>query len=628
MRHSIGRWAEFIACTGAAVVFVIAPITRAAEPPSPAALLDQAERARLQLRWEEASSLLRQVLEHRESDPALAATAQLRLGLYALDHWKYPDAEAEFRRAIDSAGDSAASRMARVHLVDALRGQERFEEAQRAAQSLLDASSESPELGAWARLKMGQIIVDRGMRIGAIPMFEVVVAQADEFPAPGNWARARLAEVLVQEARRDEGIALAEQVIADHAQGRATAEQAAWAWFWKGDGLKVAKQYDEARSAFASVTDLAEPYPKLAYLARIHLGDACRFGGPGVREQALAEYRRALEIAQGSRLGEERENRALIALAKEMRRFGNREGAIAWMRSGIGDPSKLSVADGELVKNIMGFMRPGEAESWARYLAAPVEEPDPTVAWVGEEFGVISPGVFDNAGSPPAHQRLWLADCYRQQGRLEDAIRIYDEVISETSDYGEIAYAQDGIAKSAYAVTINTSDAALRGQWKLVALTSAKLAAEAWSRVVDRSTGCDSHSPLESAIDVLWDVGLYNDAINLAEGLAAEYRLMGDPRKTAFASMKLSEAYLGQSRNSEAAAVALALWERFSDSQDVIVAELCARSMFIAHIAYTNLGEVETASLVLKKLDASRPLKYSSHIERAKSRGVHQVIRR
>lgn len=509
-----------------------------------------------------------------------------------------------------------------------------------------------------------RILVDRQHFGPAAEALEQVItfATADAYAQQRNWARVFLAEVLLNLSAHSRVRQVTDDIIADHAARKADDLQAVWALILKSrsrmftnetsavvGALEPARmaavlaiESGRADLAFEANLVLGEVYSRLSRDADrlVRQGDGAYAASPvaavvdetrraqnyvhegewgPLMVQAMDHYRTAMNLAEQFNAGPDRRDKARLEYAACIRHLGMRDKAVAVLRLGIPDPAQMTDTGNKLAQAIGLFLDAHKAEAWYAYLGDPLSHPDPTAAIVEAEFGTTASLP---SGEPITNQFerwLWLGRFYQNQKRWEQAATMYEQALGASRRTYDRALAQDGIACCRYGLAIETSDADLRRRRKLSAILTATRAVTEWNAVVLEVKGDKTHWPIERAIDILWDTAQYQEATDLAEHLAYRVDPVTDPRQAAFALMKLSEVYLGRSCWEQAANAARAVWDRFADTNDAVVQEICIHAMFIAELAFANLGDFESARSVLDTLEHKWPEKLAHAISQKRA---------
>ncbi len=552
----------------------------------------------------------------------------------------------------------------RLYLIDTLCEQERLDAAEQSARDLLTGSASEAER-AWANLKLAEVDLARLRRQPAIDLLRSAIDLSEDDAAaaePRNWAQVRLAETLTHESRFDDADQVCDDLLSDHAAGRAGGAQAVWALIWKARTRMFTHRLDALAEApgpakMAAALAVTSGHPELAYEAQYLLGEiydrlaaearrlvkegeeayAASPVAPIVEDtrraqdyahegewgplmvEAMEHYGAAMGLAEQFQLGRDKAAIACLPYAARMHDLGMRDKALATWRMGLRDPAKLTEAEGQIAQTLGSYLHGDDAEAWHLYLTDPTSYADPTTPLVQAAFGTTGPGASTITPTNRIESLLWLGRLFEGQKRLQDAATTYEEALAASQSAYHRAQAQDGIARCALALTTVTSDSSLHRQRRDAARESARKAAAEWNAVISESTGSDTHWAIERAIDVLWDATLYDEAAALIENIAHNAVGGNDPRKAAFAMMKLAEVYWGRGRWAQASAEGKADWDRFGNSNDAVVQEACIHAMFIAHVALVNAGDLESARSILDTLEQAWPEKLAAPIARKRA---------
>jgi len=469
----VGAWCIFMA-----MVMIVSPRhASGAEPSTLTELLDEAEALRVQGKWDEAIATLEDVVDRRQEDEALAATAQIRIGQYYLASGQPTFAEQAFQEAIDQFPDQREAQFkGRLYTIDALVAQQQLDEAMIDAQELLSNPSLTAEETMWTRVKRAEIKIAAGRRETAIEDLNDALTTLGETTAePHNWARVRLAELYTHEGRFSKADQACESILTDQAEGRATDRQAIWALIWKArsrmftnDLTPLTEAPEPARMAVALANESNQP--DLAYEAQYLLGEiygrlavqAHRLvkegqaiyeaspvapiveetrreqnyihngtGGP-LMVKSMDHFGAAMNLALEFRLPGDKHDQARLQYATHMRNLGMGDKAIATLRLGIPDPAHMTESQAQVAQRIGEFLPAEEAEAWQRYLLDPAAHADPTAALVQQEYGVDPAGPSTISVSRPYLGHFWLGKLYRQQGKWREAMVEYEMAAAAT----------------------------------------------------------------------------------------------------------------------------------------------------------------------------------------------------
>lgn len=543
-------------------------------PPTPVEQLRQAEQLRLQLKWDEAGAILRQVVGRQAEDRASAATAQVRIGKYLLDRSRPAEAEPELNQVLSVFADQPeAVFWARMHLIDAARSQGRQSEASAIAERLISDAALPAVQHAWAKVKYAEIQLDQGLRgPAAEELRQVVSSTAPDCDEPRNWARVRLAETATFNWAPSDAIAICDAIVADHGTGKANDEQAAWGLIWKARSYKQSVQYTQAAEALQMAIALADTkFPAVAFDAWFELGEVQRVDEQ--HEPALATYGIALERAMSHKLPEDKADLARLQVGSEMRHLGMRERGIAWLRMGIEDPANLRGSDQLLAERMVSFMTEPEAEAWQHYLLAPAQNPDPTQSMVQAEFNKPVPAPSSAVINQPFLRVCWLGRLYEKQGRYDDAEVWFRQAMTFAVSSRDRAEALTDTAKL-HNTQANLSLGA--GEWarvrdlKAQALLNMTEATQYWLELALTGSSGESHYATEQIVDGWMSIE------KRAESLAAIERLVGDLTRAGAPLTKVAFARLMRARGlgrfherlAEAARAALELADELGERKE------------------------------------------------------------
>lgn len=622
--------------------------------------LAQAEAYRAEAKWGDALAVLRQAAARRAEDPASAALAQLRLGMYLNEMAKPTEAEVELRKVqADFPQQTGAVGASKVHLIDALALQDRTREALAAAKTLTSEAGALPEHQAWGRVKLaqllrkedrireileqldvldglpwspeltspkvqgglvrGEVLIQMGRWKDAVAALDTTVHRSlTADPATCNWARVRMIQALVYDWSPTKAVEAAGLVIADHAAGKAVNEQAAWALIWKGRAESLAKDYTGAAESLEMAAAVADPdYPALVYEARFALGECYREDGQ--HEKALPQYQLALDWSQWAGLAEDKQDWARLQVGSELRHLGMREKGIACLRLGITDPSNLTPVDHILVERMASFMMPEEAEAWRIYLVSPRERVDPTDAMVRAKYGQEAPLPVSQIVRQASSRAYWLGQLYRQQRRYEEAISSFIE-----ADVAAEGACERGEALKGLALTYHES-ASEHEIWsreveaeaaKAAAWQAAEDAARAWLEAARSNDAGHAHYAIEQAILTFRELGLQAEALTASDTILAQIRTQGSPSKTAFAEYMRTRALAWNNRFAEAAELAVQLDRDYQAYPDADLQETRVSALIRASAYFTWAGDPASGLGVLNTVADRYPGQYDQPMER------------
>jgi len=567
--------------------------------PTPAEQLAQAEQLRFQLKWDEAIALLREVVARQQEDRASAAKAQARIGKYLLDKGKAEEARPELNLVLDAFGDvGEAVFWARVHLIDVMLAGNELTQAEAWATQLADDVTLSPQQRAWGQVKLAEVDLAQGFQDIALRKFsEVVGAVGGETAEPHNWARVRLAELATQNWSPDKALAIADAIVADHGVGRASDQQVVWALLWKGRALTNKGQSEAAVESLSMAHAVAHGrYPDLAYEGEMELGETYRKANK--HEEALPHYQAAFSIASKAGLPESSLDRARLQVGSELRHLGMKERGLAWLRSGIEDPARLTGMDELLSRRAVSFMQPEEAESWLAFMADPTGQPDPLQAYVVNEFGrgVPSP----TAASPAAVSRAkyWLGRLYVAEKAWPKAIAAFEEALAAADTDGA-----RGQALTWLTISLNK-----QGDASAAMLTVEK-AAEAWRSVIATT---DRDGDAHYAIDMLTFSFEYNGWLNgmydALERLVVELSVDSQPSRACFARFRLMDEYAEHGRPGRAVRLGEESFYLFCDRPfGYGHRHLCFRIGGLLRKLYEKAGDPAKAAAITSEMKSRWP---------------------
>ena len=480
-------------------------------------LIQQAESLRGELKWDEAISLLRQVVARRGEDEALAAKAQVRIGKMLIDANRVDEAPVELSAVMnDFANRPRAVKRARVFLIEVAQRRGELTKADTDARQLLADSAGDPEFQIWARTKLAEIKVSQGRQLETLSELEGIVADAQaSFPEPCNWARVLMLNVLSEKYMPQRALDVADAIVPDHATGRSSDEQLATALIWKGRTFLKQNDFASARDALFTALALAgSSHPYMAHECRHELGHVFRREAEDtsqsqLHEQALTHYLAARDIAKLHQLGVGRVTRNTVLIAKELVSLGMRNRAIATLRKEIGNPASLGSSGRVLAGAVAELLPTEQAARWHDYLANPGVVADPTAVMVQTEFG--------ESPSPPTGpvtdlfiRHYWRARLADRERYYEQAAQLYQAAFDAGANPGEKGEALTGLTRIV-----------LRTQGKASAIAVAEQAAAIWRDEAVRST---YEGNTHYAVDML--MKSYEHAGHRERGIAALEQLV------------------------------------------------------------------------------------------------------
>jgi len=219
------------------LTLVVTPLSAVAEmqDATPSQLLERAHELRLELKWDEAIAVLRDIVARWQENESKAGIAQMRIGRYLVDRGDPGVAEAELRLVIERyPSEQTAVWQAKVAMIDALLTLKRHEEAAGLADALLAEAVESDEFRTWAQVKQAEILMAQGRSGIAVERFLSVARQTGVASGePVNWARVQLMNIYAGQWRSAQVEKLCQTVLDEHALGKATDQQTAWALMYE-----------------------------------------------------------------------------------------------------------------------------------------------------------------------------------------------------------------------------------------------------------------------------------------------------------------------------------------------------------------------------------------------------------
>jgi len=588
--------------------------------PTPAEQLRQAEQLRKDLKWDAAIPLLREVVNRRTEDPDSAAMAQARLGKCLMEIGYASEAEVELQYVdLEFGAQREAIEWSQLYLTELMQRRGDLVGAETSAQTLLSTAS-TPEVLAWARLKLAEIPLFRNSASQAVAALEEAIATATpDYPEPANWGRVRLIQALGAAWSFDRTKAVCDAVVADHATGMATDEQVALALLCRGRALIQSRDYEQAIAPLEMAIGAGgDRHPELAQQADFALGEAAR--NDDDHEAALAYYYSAFERATSAELPDSTIDWARLQVGSEMRNLGMRERGIAWLRMGIEDPADLSETDRLLAERLASFLTDEEAETWQHYMLSPAQGVDPTGAFVRAEFGEGAPPPSSVVVNRPFRRLYWLGRLYLDQSRYDEALGTFEQAKSYAQSSVQQAEALVGQLK---VFGSQAEEMREQGQRKEAykfcrsKRTLAEQTTEMWLEIAMSGSAGDAHYAIEEAIMALRALRLNKDALRAADRFVDELTNHGaDRSKIAFARLFRARALgLWNYRPAEAAKAALELADELSADDDLNLETICVHSLLDACLYHAGAGEPFAGLAILDEVKETYPGKYTDWIE-------------
>jgi len=625
-----------LTCVAAVLTFKMAAVRAqdggGGDPPPLSDLMAQAEDLRNQLRWDEAIAKLREIVSRAEEDRSLAARAQTRIGKFLIDQGKLDEAEAELALVNQMFADQPEGRgWAALRQIDIIQRRGDLDGVETAAQSLANDTNVPQKFRVWARVKSAEVPIVKGDQLAMIPVLEQIIAEnKDTTPEPVNWARIDLVYVLTDKVKWDHAVRVADEVITDHAAGKATDEQAAFALLWKSRALERSERFDEATDPAQMAAGLAlGRYPHVAYEVEYHLGQIYQRQGSGLKTgwgalhiAAMNHYGQALAIAESAGLSAEKADYARMRYAGEMRHLGMLEKSLAWLRMGIEDPARMTLKDQQLAQQIAKYIAGQSelAEAWQHYLNDPANEPDPMQVFVLKEFSQES----SPASSTVLHtsiRRRWLGEFYIKQRRYEEAVQSYLSAVTEAVEEPNRAHALSGLtqAYAKRAARLTRQRAAAEAQaMRDLAYQTAGQAAEMWIQLAKSGTDAESHAAIEKAVRAYGAVYRTEESLRVAQRLCTELA-SGSESKRAFADYMLMQALFWSGDRAGAVAAAQALDDTYGNSDRSDVQDICRAALVRASAYYVHLGDPQTGIQMLDYVENRYPDTRGEWIEHYKA---------
>jgi tetratricopeptide (TPR) repeat protein len=581
--------------------------------PDLGATIAHAAQLRNQGQWDQAIEALRLAVAQTAADPAARAMAQCRIGKYLVETGRNSEAEQELAK-VEAAFPQQTEAVAwsRLYRIDALQGQGRLDAVGAAVLSFLADTQNSPAFQAWGQVKLAEIAIARGTSSSAIPKLEQVITTGrDQYPEPANWARVLLARVCTEKQMWTRALVAADEVVADHAAGKATDEQTAWAMLWKGRALEGSDAIEQAGEPLQMAAALAQTkYPWLVYEAQFVLGqvfnrlsdaEQARGGDWGTsRLQALTQYQAAYETARTAKLSPDKLDWAILQIGSVTRHLGMRERGIAWLRKGIEDPAQMSGTDHILADRIASFMTPNEAETWQAYLISPAQAADPTAPYVEQAFGQAPPATGASAVSHASLRYCYLGKLYLLEGRSDDALAQFRNAVTAGRTTKHMAQALQGM----------TDGYARKGQYD-AARQAASAGAAAWREVAFQGSDADAHAAMEAAVATCYAAHQKVEALVLAEEFVRTLSSEAAPSKACFARYVLMNEYWKHGRLDDAIAAGEDAIAQFRDTDADDIAEIL--SFITSNLAefYRQRGDLTQAGAKIDELAGRSPERYA-----------------
>jgi len=239
-------------------------------------------------------------------------------------------------------------------------------------------------------LALGKAYLDDSLFDEAAQVWEQAISVAgDRLPEKRSWARVRLLQALAEPSSESKAVEVWNALIQDRDAGDAPGEAVMWGGYFRAAGLISQERMDDALPVIAVA------------LAHNDHTPASESFVDGLRIRAAEQYQR-------SKL---------------------RQNAIAWLRIGIEDPSRLSSSDRLLVRKLAEseLLTPQDQEDWHLYLLNPTQIPDPTEPMVAAVFATPAPQPSTDIVDARDARLCWLGHFYRRQHRYDDAMTTFEE---------------------------------------------------------------------------------------------------------------------------------------------------------------------------------------------------------
>ncbi len=641
------------------------------QPPSLNALLDEADQLRLQGKWDEAIDKLQNVVDRRAEDDALAATAQIRIGMYYLNSERPTQAKNAFQEAIIAfPSQDEAQFEGRLHSIDALHDLGQYDDAMIAAQALLSTPDLTANETMWARVKRAEIRLSNWERSDVMDdLTDALATIPGPTAEPHNWARLRLAEIYAHDAKYPEAESACEAVLSDHAGGQATDPQAAWALIWKArwrlhsDKLPALTEAPDPAKMAAALA-LNTGHPDLAYEAHYLLGNIYArlsaqtdqlvkedaFAGSPVASlvdetklaqnyvnegewgplmvEAMNHFGTAMNVAVQHGLLGEKEDVARWQYGVHMRHLGMGDRAVAVLRMGIDDPSMMTKAEARLAQTVGEFLDGDQSEAWRVYLIYPTSNPDPTATIVTAEFGEAAPGPSDPFVGRPAVRHCWLADLYLQEGRLEEALQAYQHAEGIAASVQERAQARNGQLRALRQMALRASKASassLARSYRAQAQIIADTVRLDWLEIALTGPEGSAHHATERAVHSygMWQMN-YDALLAAEEFLQQLESANAAPSKIAFARYVNMQTLAWIGRYDEAILLSEQIDVELQETTNPVLEEIRVAALLRAAGYHARIGQTDSGHTLLNSILADHP---EGVFDQAVARSRQHVIR-
>lgn len=532
--------------------------------------LARAEILLAQRRFQAATPVLEQIIAEAEGQHVhLRNWARLRLIEVHFDtaSWAHIEPLADDLLADHAAGQASEQQRlwAMVWKARTLERVGRLAEAEQIAHQAVAAATaaEQHDLVYEALAVPGRIYLESERWAEARQTWEEAITVAHERNATQlNWARVHLLQALITTGSLDRAEQVFSELLADHAAGAAEDGHLAWALVFRADGLIRAEHYEEARGPLEMAT-------ALGYLIGQNTDDLC------------------------------------LQAAEQLLKQGARERALAWLRMGIEDPSRLQPSDEELVDRIGRLLDDEEALEWYAYLADPVGRADPLSGHVMAEFGAVSPEPTSPDVKNTFVRDLWLGRCYVRGRHFAAARQVFEDALAQAESPRQKAEALAGMASVFRRQRGNPS-----------ALETAHQAAGHWLQALPAAAhDGEAHYVINMAAATYAMNGFPEQASEILEEIMSSVSATTEPSRACFVRFRLMQEYICQGRDAEAKEIAestlgLFLDNPFPQGHDLLV------SHTLIHLAFIEgrMGDLASAFARLDELEARWPGRFTPEI--------------
>ncbi|GMU22448.1 MAG: hypothetical protein AMXMBFR13_25340 [Phycisphaerae bacterium] len=565
----------------------------------PLVLLEQAEQYRAECRWDKAVAALRPVTALKEKDAGSASAAHVLMARCFLAAKRTDQAELELKRVLTEFGDQAAARFwAQLYITDVLLAQGKPVDAEAHVRRLAAEPGQSPAQRAWTKVKLAEAKRGRWDGTPFKPDLEEVIAEAGEDRSePHNWARVRLAEALADDWSLSRAKELCDAVVADRTEGKATQEQTAWALVWKGWALAKGREHEAARQSWLQVVNVGEGrFVEAVSLAELYLGGS--YCAAGQHEEAVKHHMAAHEAGVKANVPDENLDHMKLQVGLELHHASMSQRAIAWLRSGISDPARLTAKEHELIERISDFLDPAQLEAWHLYLLKPANQTDPTDVLVRAEFGTGASVASETVVTELGLRWRWLGQAYRKSGTLESARAAFQKALQRATTSAERAEALTGLLLSCE-----------RGTPLTARREMAEQVAAAWVQAIRQmERDGDAQYAVEAACAAYTSCGLSSRIREMLEKLIQDPAVSSLPGVACFVQLNLALRLAHEGKLAEAVTMYSGLVERYLDLPfGPGHAILCKQAMLQMAYLQARQGDLSASYQTLDDLTARWP---------------------